>query len=147
MSVRHVDVKEAHRLQTEERYTYVDVRSIPEYDQGHPSDACNVPLLHHDQQAGRMIPNPEFVSVMEANYSRDAMLLIGCQVGGRSVKAAQLLVSMGYQNVANVLGGFGGSRDPVTGQIMDKGWSMSGLPVEGTTQPGASYGELLKKVP
>ena len=34
---------------------------------------------------------------MQANYAHDAELLIGCQVGGRSTQAAQLLTSHGYQ--------------------------------------------------
>ncbi len=32
MSVKHVDVKQAYALQTGEGHTYVDVRSVPEYD-------------------------------------------------------------------------------------------------------------------
>ena len=146
MAIKHVDVREAHRLQTAEQYTYVDVRSVPEYEQGHPEGAQNVPLLDYDRQVGRMTANPEFLAVMEANYSHDAMLLIGCQVGGRSAQAAQLLASRGYQHVANVRGGFGGALDPVTRQLVDEGWSMAGLPVETTAPPGASYGELRKKL-
>ncbi len=82
MAVKHVDVREAYRLAGAEAYTYVDVRSIPEYEQGHPAGAQNVPLLHYDAQTGQMTPNPEFLAVMEANYSHDARLLVGCQVGG-----------------------------------------------------------------
>ena len=93
-----------------------------------------------------MTPNPEFLAVMEANYSHDARLLVGCQVGGRSVQAAQLLVSQGYQHVANVRGGFGGARDPVGGAMVDEGWHMAGLPVEAGAQPGSSYEGLRKKL-
>ena len=42
MAVKHVDVREAHRLVGAEAYTYVDVRSIPEYEQGHPAGAQNI---------------------------------------------------------------------------------------------------------
>ncbi len=146
MAVKDVDVREAHRLQTAEGYDYVDVRSIPEYEQGHPTGAQNVPLLHYDTRIGQMTPNPEFLTVVEANYSHDAKLLIGCQVGARSAQAVQLMASRGYQNVANVRGGFGGAQDPVTGQMVDEGWAMAGLPAETTAPLGGSYDELRKKL-
>lgn len=81
MAIKHVDVQEADRLQTTEGYAYIDVRSIPEYDEGHPAGAHNVPLLHYDAQTGQKTPNHEFLAVMQANYSRDEKLRIGCQVG------------------------------------------------------------------
>ena len=146
MAVEHVDVKEAYRLQAGEEYAYIDVRSVPEYEGSHPVGAHNVPLLHSDAQTGQKIPNPEFLAVMEANYARDAKLLVGCQVGGRSTQAAQMLASRGYQHVINVRGGFGGARDPVTGALVDEGWSMAGLPVETTAPPGGSYEELRKNL-
>ena len=37
-------------------WAYLDVRSIPEFDGGHPTGAANVPLLH--MAGGRMAPNP-----------------------------------------------------------------------------------------
>src|SRR5258708_4843729 len=46
-----------------EGWTYLDVRSVPEFEQGHPAGAVNVPLL--DAQAGRMVPDPDFQRVLE----------------------------------------------------------------------------------
>ena len=146
MAITHVDVQEAHRLQTAEEHAYIDVRSIPEYEGGHSAGAHNVPLLHYDAQTGQQTPNPEFLAVMEANYPRDTKLLIGCQVGGRSTQATQLLTSRGYQHVVNVRGGFGGARDPASGELVDEGWSMAGLPVETTAPAGGSYEELRKNL-
>ena len=83
---------------------------------------------------------------MQANFADDAKLLIGCQVGGRSTHAAQLLTSHGYQHAANVRGDFGGARDPATGALVDEGWSMAGLPVDTTAPPGGSYEELRKNL-
>ena len=34
MSVRQVGVQEARQLQADEEYTYVDVRSVPEFENG-----------------------------------------------------------------------------------------------------------------
>ena len=146
MAIDHVDVREAHRLQTADGCAYIDVRSIPEYEGGHPAGAHNVPLLHYDAQTGQKTPNPEFLAVMDANYPRDAKLLLGCQVGGRSTQACQLLTAHGFQHVANVRGGFGGARDPATGTLVDDGWAMAGLPVETTAPQGGSYNELREKL-
>jgi rhodanese-related sulfurtransferase len=141
MAVKQVTVQEAHDRQTL-GHTYVDVRSVPEFAQGHPAGAVNVPLLHRDERTGQMVPNRDFVSTMQANFPTDARLLIGCQVGGRSSQAAQLLESAGYQDVSNVLGGYGGARDPMTGAVRSAGWTQAGLPVAVEDVPGQSYETL-----
>ena len=130
MGMTTVGVDEARRLQTEEGYSYIDVRSVPEFENGHPEGARSVPLLHLNQQTRQMQPNSDFLAVMQANFPTDAKLLIGCQMGGRSARAAQLLASAGYETAVNVDGGFGGRRDPATGQVMAEGWAGAGLPVE-----------------
>ena len=145
MSVRHVGVQEAQQLQMEDGYTYIDVRSVPEYDNGHPEGAHNVPLLHLNSETRQMQPNPEFLAVMQANYPSDAKLLIGCQVGGRSSRAAQVLAGAGYETVVNVKGGFGGYRDPATGQVLDEGWVSAGLPVETGGPDEVGYTALQQK--
>ena len=146
MSVKHVDVKQAREMQSNEGYTYVDVRSTPEYDQGHPAGAHNVPLLHLDPATRQMLPNPDFLAVMQASHAPDAKLLIGCQMGGRSARAADILAASGYTDVANVLGGFGGARNRMTGEVMNEGWADAGLPVEASATPGGSYAELCQRV-
>jgi len=142
MSVKHLGVQEARKVQVEDGYTYVDVRSVPEYESGHPAGAHNVPLLHRNEEIRQMLPNPDFLAVMQANYPTDAKLLIGCQVGGRSSRAAQLLVEAGYETVVNVRGGFGGHRDPATGQVIDEGWASAGLPVEAVGSDDVGYTAL-----
>ena len=139
MSVKNVTVKEAHQKQSE-GYTYVDVRSVPEFDAGHPAGATNVPLLNRDPRSGQMTPNAEFVAIMRASFPADTKLLIGCQVGGRSAQAAQLLAGSGFADVSNVLGGYSGGRDQMTGRPIE-GWSQAGLPVE-TTAPGRTYDDV-----
>src|SRR4051812_8132322 len=122
-------------------WRYVDVRSIPEFDDGHPQGAANVPLLH--MQGGRMAPNPDFQRVMEANYAKDSQLVIGCKAGSRSAQAAALLEAAGYTSVVDMRGGYGGERDAF-GRVSVAGWAEAGLPVEKVT-PGQSYAELEKK--
>src|SRR5258705_2651135 len=84
-------------------WLYLDVRSIPEFEQGHPAGALNVPLLHF--QGGRMTPNPDFQRVVEANIPKDANVVVGCKVGGRSLQAAALMQAAGYTNVVDMRGG------------------------------------------
>lgn len=144
MPVKNVTVKEAHTLQSE-GHTYVDVRSVPEFEQAHPAGAVNVPLLHRDERTGQSSPNREFLQVMQASFAPDARLLIGCQVGGRSAQAAQLLADAGFTNVSNVLGGLGGARDQMTGQTRAEGWAAAGLPVEQGATPGRSYDDVRSK--
>lgn len=136
MPVKNATVRQTAALQ-KEGSTYVDVRSVAEFAPGHPAGAVNVPLLHCDDRTGQMAPNRDFLAIMQANFPTDAKLLIGCQVGGRSVQAAQLLASIGYTDVTNVLGGYGGARD--------EGWTQAGLPVETEATPGTSYDSLRNK--
>ena len=82
--VKRVSPQEAKDLIDQQGYVYVDVRSIPEFDAGHPTDAYNVPL-NHMGPAG-MAANPEFMAVMEKTFPKDAKLVLGCQGGGRSLR-------------------------------------------------------------
>lgn len=133
--VTHVSVRQA-RQQQDAGAVYLDVRSVPEFERAHPAGAYNVPLLHLDPATRQMRPNPDFVAVVKANFPTDARLLVGCQIGLRSVQAAELLASAGYQHVSNVLGGFGGS------QTGDTGWVQAGLPVEATSDASRAYETL-----
>src|SRR5213079_686795 len=92
----------------QQEWRYVDVRSIPEFDDGHPQGAANIPLLH--AQGGRMVPNPDFQRVVEANYARDVRLVIGCRSGSRSAQASALREAAGYAQVVDMAGGRGGER-------------------------------------
>jgi rhodanese-related sulfurtransferase len=139
--VKRVTPVEADAL-LKEGWTYLDVRSIPEFDAGHPAGAANVPLLH--QTGGRMAPNPAFQSVVEGNYAKDAKLVVGCKMGGRSMQAASLLEAAGFTSVVDMRGGFSGERDNL-GRVACAGWAESGLPVESACAPGKTYAELEKR--
>ena len=69
MAVRRVTPQEAKALM-DEGYVYVDVRSIPEWDEGHPTGSFNVPLNHLGPSG--MAPNPDFLAVMEKSFAKDA---------------------------------------------------------------------------
>jgi rhodanese-related sulfurtransferase len=133
--------KEAAALLTE-GWVYLDVRSIPEFEEGHPAGAANVPLLH--LQNGRMTPNADFQRVVEASFPKDAKIVVGCKAGGRSLQAATLMESAGYSSVVDMRGGFHGERDSF-GRASVPGWSSEGLPVETTAAPDKTYEALSKK--
>jgi rhodanese-related sulfurtransferase len=139
MTIKHITVQQAHQQQSSGA-TYLDVRSIPEFEQGHPAGAFNVPLLHLDPQTGQMRPNPEFLNVVKANFPPDTTMVVGCKMGGRSQQACELLSSAGYQDVTNVLGGWGGAP-----QMGHTGWVQAGLPVEKETHAARVYETLYKK--
>ncbi len=144
MNVEQVMPDEAARLVETEGYVYIDVRSVPEFDQGHPAPAVNIPLLHADEQTGQMTPNPDFARVVKANFSEDARLVLGCRTGQRSNHAAQLLQSLGYQTVVNMRCGFSGEMTPF-GQVVNPGWEEVGLPVSCESGEGVSYKSLEAK--
>lgn len=128
---KNVSVSEAGQLQ-QQGSTYVDVRSRPEFEAGHPEGAVNIPLLDRDDVTGQVMPNPDFIRVMQATYAPDARLLLGCQVGGRSMRAAQMLESFGFTDLTNVQGGFAS-------------WAQHGLPVEGGAPAGRRYADVAAK--
>ena len=126
----------------EQGWQYLDVRSIPEFEGGHPRGAANIPLLH--AHGGRMAANADFQRVVEANFPRETPLVVGCKSGGRSAQAAALLEAAGYAQVVDVRGGFHGERD-MFGRVSAAGWVDSGLPVADAAGPGKSYADLEKQ--
>ena len=105
---------------------YLDVRSEPEFKSGHPVGAFNIPLLHLDEATGRPDPNAGFERVATSTLDKHAKIIVGCQSGGRSQRAAEILTGLGFTNVVNMQGGFGGARDP-SGQVSVAGWQRSSI--------------------
>jgi len=123
--------------------TYVDVRTIQEFEAGHPAGAYNIPIFVRDPATMQMALNESFLPTMEKHFGKDTQLLMGCQVGGRSRQACMLLEQAGYTNLSNVAGGFGGARGPF-GQVIAEGWVTSDLPVDQGSPQGRSFDELSK---
>jgi rhodanese-related sulfurtransferase len=145
MSIKEITPQEANDiLQREAGAVYIDVRTVREFQSGHPGGAVNIPVAFADPARG-MVMNPDFVKVVEGNFPKDKKIVVGCQAGPRSNAAAGLLQQAGYQNVSNMVGGFGGMRDP-TGKVLAPGWSSLGLPVAQDNGEGVSYESLSAKV-
>ncbi len=141
MAIRRVSPQEAHALVTNEGYVHVDVRSVPEYEGGHPAGSYNVPIAHATPSG--MQPNADFLAVMTARFPKDTKLLLGCMSGNRSMRAAGALEAAGYTVLVDQRAGWGGSKDPF-GRVQEAGWAASGLPT--ATGPDAERGyEALRK--
>src|SRR5262252_3033804 len=107
MATRRVTPEEALELMRAQGYAYLDVRSVPEFEAGHPEGAYNVPLLHMGPTGGR--PNEAFLAVMQRRFAKDAKLVVGCKTNGRSTQAVSLLEQAGFTNLALQRSGFSGS--------------------------------------
>jgi rhodanese-related sulfurtransferase len=140
MSVKRVSPEEAQGLVQNEGYVYVDVRSIPEFEAGHPTGAYNVPWKHMD--ATGVSDNDDFVAVMEATFGRDAKLVLGCKSGGRSLAAAQTLVDEGFSDVVDQRAGYIGTVGP---KGPEAGWAPKGLPTSQVAEAGRAYSALAPK--
>ena len=127
MTTKRVDPKEAKTL-LEQGWTYIDVRTEAEFDAGHPAGAINIPLT-----------SPDFLAVIQTHFKPEVPLVIGCQMGGRSARACLALESVGYQQLADQIGGWGGQRDGL-GRVVVPGWLDLKLPVGG----GTRYSDLLR---
>ena len=126
-------------LDSNDETVYLDVRSIPEFVQGHAEGAINIPLMHLNEQTSQMEPNQDFVKVAMAVLPTDKTYVVGCKMGGRSQKACELLSQIGFENLFNIDGGFGGNDH-------QQGWKDLGLPVSTDNSEGVSYESLAAKV-
>ena len=140
MSFENINpVRASELLDGDQGVTYIDVRSIPEFENGHPAGAVNIPLMH--RQGDQMVPNMDFLRIVEFNFDKGANLIIGCQSGARSQRAAEALVASGYTHIHHMDGGFGGARNEL-GQVIEKGWMELALPIENGAAEGQSYSSL-----
>lgn len=140
--VKRVSPKEAQAL-LENGYVYLDVRTEEEFREGHVPGALNVPFMLRGP--GGMTPNPDFMSVMESAFDRGERIVVGCRSGGRSLRAATLLIGGGFSNIVDMRTGWDAGRDAF-GRV-EPGWSREGLPVETDVSEAQSYEGVKKRKP
>jgi len=141
MAVRRVEPDEAAEL-IEAGWTYLDVRSVAEFEEGHAPGAYNVPLL--DFVAGEGLrPNTNFLVEVLATFDLRKPLVVACKSGGRSARAAAILVESGFTDVVDMRGGFYGEVDH-TGVVSCPGWAQRGQAVVSGDEPGRSYVDIRK---
>ena len=131
-------------LDSDESITYLDVRTVKEFEASRPAGSRNIPFLISDEN-GDWLKNADFLQVVVANFEKNAKLVVSCQSGGRSKMAQGVLKNAGFTNLVNMLGGFLGKRS-ADGTTLHEGWSELKLPTE--TGPGGafSYDRLKAKV-
>ena len=139
--MKRVSPREAKAL-VDAGYTYVDVRSQEEFRAGHPEGAVNVPLL--DVGPAGMAPNPEFLPVMEGAFAKDAKLVVGCRSGGRSLRAAEMLVAAGFSEIVDQRAVYEGAPGQF-GARAEPGWAPSGLPVATGAPAGRTWADVKAK--
>ena len=124
MDIEQINPKEAwaRMSDNEKSALYLDVRTKAEFDQGHPKGAINIPVRIRDENDA-MVANPNFLEEAEKQIEKSKRLVIGCQRGGRSQKACEIMSEAGYKDLANVAGGFGGTPE-------QPGWASLELPTE-----------------
>lgn len=145
MPTRRVSPQEAKDLIDGDGYVYLDVRSIPEFERGHAPGAYNVPLLHFNPAMGGMTPNPQFVAVVEANFAKDAKMVVACAAGRRSAVAIQHLEAAGFTALVDSRAGFDGAKDGM-GRTVEPGWAPAGLPVVTKPEPERTWAALVAKL-
>ena len=144
MEIKRVSPEEAKELlDSDAGYVYLDVRTVPEFDAGHPTGAKNVPIMDRNPY-GQMQFNDRFVEVVEGNFGKDVKCITGCQKGGRSLKAAEVLLNAGFTNVVDMRGGYGGETD-MMGQMSYPGWAPRGLPTTAESDPQDRFESLANK--
>ncbi|XP_019450553.1 PREDICTED: rhodanese-like domain-containing protein 19, mitochondrial [Lupinus angustifolius] len=99
-----VDVYAAKDLLNSAAYTYLDVRSVEEFNKSHADNAHNVPYMFITE-AGR-VKNPDFVGQVSALFNSEDNLVVACNSGGRSLKASVDLIDSGFKHIVNVGGGY-----------------------------------------
>lgn len=138
---KRVSPDQAHQLAVNEGYVLVDVRTVVEFEAGHPKGAFNVPFVFIEVR-GR-VPNPVFVEVLEKHFAKDAKIVLTCQAGRRSLDAAAILEARGYTDLIDQRAGWGGLKDAFGG-ITEKGWEAARLPTNTGDGGDRSYARLLR---
>ena len=122
MSYETIDPPTAkQRLDEGDTWTYLDVRTPEEFAQSRVPGSINIPVALRTPMG--MQPNPEFVQAVQAQFANDRALVVACKMGGRSMRACEMLAAKGYTQLANMHGGFSGAEDQA-------GWEALGFPVE-----------------
>lgn len=89
--VTNITVHEAKKKSTNKKVQLIDVRTPSEYKANHAPQFKNIPLSELPKKIDKFDKTKEIVVI--------------CQSGMRSAKAAKLLKKQGFENINNVKGG------------------------------------------
>ena len=123
MALTHLDPRSAaNAMQKEKNIEFIDVRTVEEFNQGHPRGTKNIPIFKMDPRTGQKIPNLEFKKVVEKNIPKEKTIFLICGSGQRSMMAGMQMETFGFEKLVNIKGGFWGSEST-------SGWKEQDLPV------------------
>src|SRR5690625_6793578 len=89
--IAHISTQEAKDKFKDKNVQFIDVRTPGEYKANHRKPFQNIPLSNLASEAGSLDKEKEVVVI--------------CQSGMRSAKAAKILKKKGFQKISNVKGG------------------------------------------
>ena len=103
----------------------VDVRTRAEWDYvGRVPGAVQIEWQHYP--SGQL--NPDFLTDLQAQVDREALVMFICRSGARSHAAAAAATAAGYTQAFNVLEGFEGDKDQNQHRNSVGGWRAASLP-------------------
>ena len=129
MDVKRIDPEEARvLLDSEEGYTYLDVRTEEEFAAGHVPAAVNIPVVEKNPMGPGLVPNPDFSSQVEQQFDKDRKIITACLRGVRSMQAATMMMALGYTQVVDMQGGYDAEMD-ARGNVVVEGWARRNFPI------------------
>lgn len=119
-------------LYKEGGYTFLDVRSKPEYDDdGKVPQAVNIPLINTTKRWDLETGNPVYNQTANADFKaqiakqfpeKDAKILVVCSTGtNRAIQVLQILDGEGYTNIVGLKGGFNKWNETWTTKLARRG--------------------------
>ena len=79
MDIKRIDPEEARELlDSEEGYTYLDVRSEEEFAKEHVPGSINIPVATRNPMGPGLVPNPEFTSHVQEQFDKDSRIISAC---------------------------------------------------------------------
>lgn len=103
----------------------IDVRTRAEQDWvGRIPDAVEIEWVTYPG----MKPNLHFLTHLEQQVEKEALVLFICRSGGRSHAAAAAATQAGYTTCYNITEGFEGDLDGAKHRNSVNGWRAAGLP-------------------
>lgn len=92
--INEIEVSELKtKLESGEKFYFVDCRELEEWEDGHIDGATFLPLSEFQQRYETALPE------------KDAKIVIQCRSGKRSMNACMFLLSKGYSDLNNLEGG------------------------------------------
>lgn len=89
--VENISSQEAQKLMKNKNCQFIDVRTPAEYKSNHRKPFKNIPLSN--------------IATRSKELNRDKEVVLVCQSGMRSAKAAKILRKQGFSKIYNVKGG------------------------------------------